>query len=91
MTEATVTVVNDLGLHLRAAARFVELAGRFRSRVDVHTKGPAVDGKSLLALSSLLARRGATLHIACEGEDEDEACRALSALVASGFQDTPGP
>lgn len=91
MTEGTVTVVNDLGLHLRAAARFVELASRFRSSVRVHTQGPSVDGKSLLALSSLLARRGTTLHVACEGVDEAEACAALCALVASGFEGGGAP
>lgn len=89
MTRTEVLVVNELGLHLRAAARFVEAAARFPCRVQVATVGPAVDGKSLLALSSLLARRGSTLTIACEGEGEEEAVQALHALVASGFAGLP--
>lgn len=87
MTEVSVVVSNELGLHLRAAARFVDVAGRFRARVTVATTGPAVDGRSLLALSSLLARRGSTLHIRCEGPDEGPAAEALVALVQAGFPD----
>ncbi len=90
MTRVEVEVVNELGLHLRAAARFVEEAGRWPCQITVSTTGPAVDGKSLLALSSLLARRGATLNILCDGPDADAAAAALQALVASGFPATGG-
>ncbi len=85
MTETTVEIVNELGLHLRAAARFVETAAGWSCRVRVDAGGPVVDGKSLLALSSLLARRGSTLHIVCEGPGEDDACAALHDLVSAGF------
>ncbi|MCK6505773.1 HPr family phosphocarrier protein [Myxococcota bacterium] len=88
MTELQVRIVNELGLHLRAAARFVDAASRFPCRVAVSTDGPAVDGKSLLALSSLLARRGTTLTIRCEGEREAQAAQTLHDLVASGFPGT---
>lgn len=88
MTEIQVQVINELGLHLRAAARFVDTASHFPCRVLVSTVGPAVDGKSLLALSSLLARRGTTLVICCEGSGEVEAAQALHDLVASGFPGT---
>lgn len=90
MTRVEVEVVNELGLHLRAAASFVNEAGRFPCQVTVATTGPAVDGKSLLALSSLLARRGAVLSIRCDGPDEAGAAAALAALVAAGFQSSAG-
>jgi phosphocarrier protein len=88
MTEIQVQIVNELGLHLRAAARFVDAASRFPCRVAVSTGGPAIDGKSLLALSSLLARRGTLLTIRCDGADEELAARTLHDLVASGFPGT---
>lgn len=90
MTRVEVEVVNELGLHLRAAARFVEEAWRWPCQITVATTGPAVDGKSLLALSSLLARRGATLVVLCDGTDEAAAAEALVGLVASGFPATGG-
>lgn len=83
--EVAVEVVNELGLHLRAAARFVDVASGRPCSVHVRTSGPEVDGKSLLALSSLLARKGEVLRIRCEGEGAAEAAHALKALVASGF------
>ena len=85
MTSRTVTVVNELGLHARAAARFVHLATRFRSRVQVSRDGRAMDGKSIMGILLLAAPQGATLTIAAEGPDEQEAFTALSALVTSGF------
>lgn len=85
MTQTRVEVVNELGLHLRAAARFVETASRWPCQVLVSTDGSLVEGKSLLALSSLLARKGSTLTIQCHGEGEVEAAEALAKLVAAGF------
>lgn len=85
MTRVEVQIQSELGLHLRAAARFVETASRWPCRVRVATTGPLVDGKSLLALSSLLARQGATLSIECEGSGEEEAAAALTLLVRKGF------
>lgn len=83
--EVAVEVVNELGLHLRAAARFVDLASGRACSVSVRTTGPEVDGKSLLALSSLLARQGDRLHIRCDGPGAAEAAEALRSLVAEGF------
>ena len=85
MIRSEVEIRNELGLHLRAAARFVDVASRFHCGVLVSTGGPEVDGKSLLALSSLLARRGTLLRLSCSGPDEVEASQALTELVASGF------
>ena len=82
-----VTVVNPLGLHARAAARFVHVASRFRSQIRV-ARGPrTMDGKSILGLLLLAAARGSDLQITADGIDEAEAIAALVDLVARGFED----
>ncbi len=84
MTE-TVTIVNQLGLHARAAARFVQLAGRFRSKVRVTRDGRQVDGKSIMGILLLAAARGAVITISADGLDEADALQSLAALVRTGF------
>ena len=87
MTSRQVRVVNQLGLHARAAARFVSLAGTFASQIRV-TRGPrTVDGKSILGLLLLAAARGSELVLTVDGSDEAVALEALEALVARGFED----
>ena len=81
------TIVNALGLHARAAARFVHCAGQFKSHIKITRGARTVDGKSILGLLLLAAPRGATLDIAADGPDEAAALDALSALVARGFDD----
>ena len=81
------TIVNPLGLHARAAARFVNLASRFQSQIRV-TRGPrTVDGKSILGLLLLAAARGTEIDITAEGVDADQALAALQDLVQRGFED----
>lgn len=77
--------MNRLGLHARAAARFVHAANRFRSRVEVSRSGRSMDGKSILGILLLAASQGARLEIGAEGEDEAACLGALAALVESGF------
>ena len=87
MVSGQVTVVNTLGLHARAAARFVRLASQFGSQIRV-TRGPhTMDGKSILGLLLLAAARGSVLTITAEGPDEAEAAAALLALAEKGFED----
>lgn len=81
------TIVNALGLHARAAARFVHHAGQFKSQIKITRGSRTVDGKSILGLLLLAAPRGATLEISAEGPDAAAALEALSALVARGFDD----
>jgi len=83
----TVTIVNALGLHARAAARFVHQAGQFSSQIKITRGSRTVDGKSILGLLLLAAPRGATLDIVATGHDAAAALDALSALVARGFDD----
>lgn len=85
--EARAAVVNALGLHARAAARFVSLAGTFRSQIRVTRGSRTVDGKSILGLLLLAAARGSELTIVTDGEDEQAALQALVDLVGRGFED----
>ena len=85
MTSQAVTVVNQLGMHARAAAKFVHLAGRFDARVKVARDRREMDGKSIMGILLLAAARGSTITISAEGSDERDAVDALVALVRSGF------
>jgi len=80
-----VTVRNRLGLHARAAARFVHAANGFRSRVTLSRDGRTMDGKSILGILLLAASQGTALDLGADGEDEDAALAALAALVEGGF------
>jgi phosphocarrier protein HPr len=85
---ARVTIVNGLGLHARAAAKFVRLAGSFRSGIHVTRGSRTVDGKSILGLLLLAAARGSHVDITAEGPDEAEAIQAMRDLVERGFEET---
>lgn len=79
------TVVNALGLHARAAAKFVNLAKTFSSTVEVRLGDKSVDGKSIMGVMMLAAARGTELILRVEGPDDAEAFTALTALVADRF------
>jgi phosphocarrier protein HPr len=85
VTRREVEVRNRLGLHARAAARFVRTAGQFRSRITLSRDHRSMDGKSILGILLLAASRGARLTITAEGDDEASAVEALAALVEGGF------
>ena len=85
MTSRDATIVNRLGLHARAAARFVHLASRYAARIRVSRQGREMDGKSIMGLLLLAAARGSSVTIAADGDDEQEALEALASLVQSGF------
>lgn len=87
MREIQAPVVNPLGLHARAAARFVHLAGQYVSHIQVARGSRTVDGKSILGLLLLAAARGTTIMIRANGTDEDAAVDALAAFTARGFDD----
>jgi phosphocarrier protein len=87
MAQRETTVVNALGLHARAAARFVNVAGTFGSQITVARGSHTTDGKSILGILFLSAARGSVLTIAAEGPDADVAVSALVALVERGFED----
>jgi phosphocarrier protein len=85
MTSRSVTVVNELGLHARAAARFVQLATRFQSKIRVGRDSKMMDGKSIMGILLLAAARGTQITITANGPDEEEAATALAHLVETGF------
>jgi len=79
------TIVNKLGLHARAAARFVDAASRYQARIEVHTPRRTVNGKSIMGLMMLAAARGTTITVHADGEDADQALEALEVLVMQRF------
>jgi phosphocarrier protein len=85
MVRREVEICNKLGLHARAAARFVHTASRFRAQIQIERDGQTVDGKSILGLLLLAATKGSTLRIKASGEDAEEAVNALCDLVAARF------
>ncbi len=85
MIRRELAIRNRLGLHARAAARFVHTASRFRSRVTAGRDGRVMDGKSILGILLLAASQGTAIEVTAEGEDEDQAMDALAALVGGGF------
>ncbi|HEY2159516.1 MAG TPA: HPr family phosphocarrier protein [Isosphaeraceae bacterium] len=80
-----VEILNALGLHLRPADKFVRLAHQFASEIRVVYNGQETDGKSILALSTLAAERGAVLEVVARGPDAVAAVAALADLVAARF------
>tara|TARA_B100000579_G_C22845192_1_gene863936 strand:- start:4448 stop:4717 length:270 start_codon:yes stop_codon:yes gene_type:complete len=85
MCEAEVEIINKLGLHARAALKFVELSLKHSSQVTVAREGREVNGKSILGLMTLAARSGTILSIETVGEDEKELLDALRTLVSNKF------
>jgi phosphocarrier protein len=85
VSECEVTIRNRLGLHARAAAKFVHLASRYRAQIRVSRGSRVVDGKSIMGILLLAAAHGTTIAIAAEGSDEQEALTALCELVDAGF------
>jgi phosphocarrier protein len=89
VTTCVVAITNPLGLHARAAARFVHAATAFQSRVRVAKGSREMDGKSIMGLLLLAAARGTSLTITADGVDERDAIVALRALVERGFDEAP--
>lgn len=84
---ADVEIVNRLGLHARAAARFVETASRYAAEVTVANGEEAVSGKSILGLMMLAAAEGTTLTLTAVGADAEAAVDALAELIAQRFHE----
>lgn len=87
MPEGTVTIINPLGLHARAAAQLVRLAGSYHSRILLSRadRDMTVDARSILSLLTLSAAIGSELSVNVEGEDAEEALTAVRELFAKGF------
>ena len=80
-----VRIRNRLGMHARAAVKFVQTANKFRCEVKVLKDGTEANGKSIMGLLTLVAAHGSTMTILCEGDDAKGAVEALAVLVDDGF------
>jgi phosphocarrier protein len=87
MIEKEVTIRNKLGLHARAAVKFVNLANRFVSSVKVLKDGNEIDGKSILGILTLAATQGSEIRLIVSGKDEQDAAAALTGLIHDRFEE----
>ena len=85
MLEQQVEIINQLGLHARAAAKFVSTAGQFTAEVHLSKGNQKINGKSIMGVMMLAASKGSFLTLATEGEDEQQAMDALTSLIADRF------
>ncbi|MGH8430778.1 MAG: HPr family phosphocarrier protein [Solimonas sp.] len=83
--EKTVTIVNKLGLHARAAAKLVTLASKFESDVHVRKDGKEVSGKSIMGVMMLAAAKGSQVTLVVQGEDAAQALVELEELIVDRF------
>ena len=87
MPSSCLPIVNERGLHARAAAKFVALAGRFDAETSVTHHDTTVPGVSIMGLLLLGAGKGCKIRVVCTGAEADAALAALRALVADGFSE----
>ena len=85
MVEKKIVIKNKLGLHARAAVKFVNLANRFSSTVKIIKDETEIDGKSILGILTLAATQGTSLRLLISGKDDGEAMKALVALINEKF------
>ncbi len=81
----TLIICNQLGLHARASARFVETAARFDAVITVSRDGESVNARSIMGLMMLAASRGSAIEVTAEGPEAEEALDALQSLVDEKF------
>ncbi|CAM3794308.1 HPr family phosphocarrier protein [Parendozoicomonas haliclonae] len=82
-----IEIINKLGLHARAAAKFVGVATGFKSQIRLGRPEKMVDGKSIMSVMMLAASKGSTLALEVEGDDADQAREAIVALVNNRFDE----
>lgn len=85
MIRTQVIIINKLGLHARAAAKFVACTASFSSNIQTGQDGELVDGKSIMSVMMLAACKGTVLDLEIEGEDEQAALTALQTLIDNYF------
>ncbi len=87
MLEQKITIINKLGLHARAASKFVATTGAFAATIEVGVGDRFVDGKSIMAVMMLAASKGTELHLRCTGDDAEAAMNAIVALINNRFDE----
>ncbi len=88
MIECDLTIENQLGLHARPAALFVQTTNRFKSKIQVIKDDYTVDGKSIMGLLTLAAAQGTILKVIVDGDDESHMVDSLRKLFSSKFGET---
>ncbi len=81
MIKETITILNENGLHALPASRFVKLAEKFASKVEIVKDGVRVNGKSIMGILTLACEKGARVTLICNGKDEKEAFSALRQIL----------
>ena len=87
MIRTQVTIVNKLGLHARAAKKFVDCTAAFSSNIQTGVNGELIDGKSIMSVMMLAAGKGTVLDLQIEGDDEEDALAALTTLIENRFDE----
>ncbi len=87
MVEVEVVIKNKAGLHTRPAANLVKTAAKFKSDFFIYKDGFEINGKSIIGVMTLAAEQGAKLLLRFDGEDEQEAARAVCELFERGFDE----
>jgi phosphocarrier protein HPr len=87
MLRKDIEIINKLGMHARAAAKFVTLAQTFLSDIKVSRNGREVNGKSIMGVMMLAAAKGSTIELIINGEDEDKAMQYLTQLIHNRFDE----
>lgn len=85
MQSKSITIINKLGLHARAAARFVQVASKFDCDINVSLNGKKVNGKSIMGIMMLAASKDTTVEITTAGPDEGAAMSDLESLIQARF------
>lgn len=85
MLEREIVIPNKLGLHARAAAKLVNVAGSHAAEITLTKDGQEVNGKSIMGVMMLAASKGTTIGIRTQGPDEQRAMDALVALIENRF------
>ena len=86
MAARDVEIVNDLGIHLRAAGTLVQAAGQFESDIWVSKAATKANAKSIMSVLSLAAGKGTIVRVSAEGSDADAAVKAVAGLIERGFE-----
>ncbi|WP_101757612.1 HPr family phosphocarrier protein [Oceanicoccus sp. KOV_DT_Chl] len=87
MITSKITIINKLGLHARAASKFVSTASAFGCDIKAGKDGKLVDGKSIMSVMMLAASKGTELDLQCDGSDEARAMNALTELINNRFEE----
>ena len=87
MPRREIEIINKLGMHARAAAKFVTLAQTFLADIKVSRNGREVNGKSIMGVMMLAAAKGSTIELIIDGEDEEKAMQHLTQLIHNRFDE----